>query len=119
MRLSLLTPAFNEAANLPALHARIVATMDQLGIDCRYCHNGVEKSWFSNIPAASTCMNCHTQVKKDSPRLEPLRQSAATGKPVQWVQIHRLPDYVYFNHSAHLAAGVSCVSCPSPSTAGS
>jgi hypothetical protein len=56
-------------------------------------------------------MNCHSQVKKDSPRLEPVRQSYATGRPVPWVQIHRLPDFVYFNHQAHVTAGVSCVSC--------
>src|SRR5215831_15090729 len=77
----------------------------QLGLDCYYCHSTVYKAAFAAVPATSTCMNCHTQVKKDSPRLEPLRQSAATGKPVQWIQIHRLPDYVYFNHSAHLSAG--------------
>jgi menaquinone reductase, multiheme cytochrome c subunit len=56
-------------------------------------------------------MNCHKTVKKDSPRLKPIRDSYETGEPVPWVQIHRLPDYVYFNHSAHLNAGVSCVSC--------
>jgi hypothetical protein len=83
----------------------------QLGLDCYYCHSTVYKAAFAAVPATSTCMNCHTQVKKDSPRLEPVRQSFATGEPVHWVQIHRLPDYVYFNHSAHLSAGVSCVSC--------
>jgi hypothetical protein len=83
----------------------------QLGIDCRYCHNGVEQSWYSNIPAASTCMNCHNQVLKDDPRLALVRESAATGKPIPWVQIHKLPDYVYFNHSVHVNRGVSCVEC--------
>ena len=83
----------------------------QLGIDCRYCHNMVEKSWFSNIPAASTCMNCHNQVLKDDPRLALVRESAATGKPIPWVQIHRVPDFVYFNHSVHVNRGISCVEC--------
>ena len=83
----------------------------QLGLDCRYCHTGVEKSWFSNIPAASTCMNCHSQVLKDDPRLAPVRESAATGKPVEWIQIHKLPDFVYFNHSVHVNRGISCVEC--------
>ncbi len=83
----------------------------QLGLDCRYCHNGVEKSWYSNIPATSVCMNCHTQVLKDDPRLAPVRESAATGKPIEWVQIHKLPDYAYFNHSVHVNRGVSCVEC--------
>lgn len=83
----------------------------QLGIDCRYCHNGVEKSWYSNIPATSTCMNCHKQVLKDDARLAPVRESAANGTPIPWVQIHKLPDYVYFNHSVHVNRGVSCVEC--------
>ena len=83
----------------------------QLGMDCRYCHTGVEKSWFSNIPASSTCMNCHTIVLKDDPRLALVRESAASGKPIAWVQIHKLPDFAYFNHSVHVNRGVSCVEC--------
>ena len=83
----------------------------QLGMDCRYCHNAVEKSWYSNIPASSLCMNCHNQVLKDDPRLELVRESAATGKPIPWVQVHKLPDYAYFNHSVHVNRGVSCVHC--------
>lgn len=83
----------------------------QLGMDCRYCHTGVEKSWFSNIPAASTCMNCHSQVLKDDPRLALVRESAATGKPIEWIQIHKLPDFAYFNHSVHVNRGISCVEC--------
>ena len=84
---------------------------EQLGIDCRYCHSTVEKSWFSNIPSSSTCMNCHNQVLKDDPRLALVRESAASGKPIPWVQIHRTPDFVYFNHSVHVNRGVSCVEC--------
>ncbi|MEO6036074.1 MAG: cytochrome c3 family protein, partial [Verrucomicrobiota bacterium] len=83
----------------------------QLGMDCRYCHNGVEKSWYSNIPAAAVCMNCHNQVLKDSPKLELVRESALSGKPIEWVQIHKTPDYVYFNHAVHVNRGVSCVKC--------
>lgn len=84
---------------------------DQLGIDCRYCHSDVEKSWYSNVPTASQCMNCHNQVLKDDPRLALVRESAATGKPIPWVQIHRVPDFVYFNHAVHVNRGVSCVEC--------
>lgn len=91
-----------------AIHA------DQLGMDCRYCHNGVEKSWYSNVPSASTCMNCHNQVLKDDPKLALVRDSAATGKPIPWVQIHKTPDFVYFNHSVHVNRGVSCVHCHGP-----
>lgn len=83
----------------------------QLGIDCRYCHTGVEKSWFSNIPASSTCMNCHLFVLKDDPRLALVRESAASGRPIPWVQIHKLPDFAYFNHSVHVNRGISCVEC--------
>jgi hypothetical protein len=82
-----------------------------LGVDCRYCHNAVEKSWYSNVPASSVCMNCHNQVLKDDPKLAVVRDSYASGKPIKWIQIHKLPDYVYFNHSVHVNRGVSCVEC--------
>ncbi len=82
-----------------------------LGIDCRYCHNGVERSWFSNLPGASTCMNCHGTVLKDDPRLAIVRESAATGRPIPWIQIHYVPEYAYFNHSVHVRRGISCVEC--------
>jgi hypothetical protein len=82
-----------------------------LGKDCRYCHSDVEKSWFSKIPSAYTCMNCHSQVLKDDTRLALVRESAATGKPIRGVQVHRVPDFVYFNHSVHVTRGISCVEC--------
>lgn len=82
-----------------------------MGIDCRYCHSTVERSGFSQIPPTETCMNCHAKVKTDSPKLPALRESFASDKPIPWVKVHKLPDYVYFDHSAHLAAGVGCTSC--------
>ncbi|NGO38297.1 cytochrome c3 family protein [Limisphaera ngatamarikiensis] len=85
--------------------------VDQLGMDCRYCHHDVERSWFSNIPSASTCMSCHNQVLKDDPRLALVRESVATGRPIAWVQVHKVPDYVYFNHAVHVNRGISCVEC--------
>mgnify|MGYP001411292719 FL=1 len=85
--------------------------VEQLGMDCRYCHSAVEQSWFSNVPASSTCMNCHNQVLKDDPKLALVRESAATGKPIPWVQVHKMPDYVYFNHAVHVNRGISCVEC--------
>lgn len=88
-----------------ALHA------GQLGLDCRYCHSNVEKSGHANVPTAQTCMNCHNQIKTDSPLLAPVRESYATGNPVPWVNLHVVPDYAYFNHSVHVARGVSCVEC--------
>lgn len=85
--------------------------VDQLGLDCRYCHNAVEKSWYSNIPAANLCMNCHSQVLKDDPRLALVRESAATGKPIPWIQVHKLPEFVYYNHAVHVNRGISCYEC--------
>jgi hypothetical protein len=82
-----------------------------LGLDCRYCHSTVERSAYAAIPPTETCMNCHARVKADSPQLQLVRESYATGRPIPWVHIHKLPDYVYFNHRAHLSAGVSCVTC--------
>jgi Cytochrome c7 and related cytochrome c len=83
----------------------------QLGIDCRYCHNAVERSWYSNLPASSKCMNCHNQVLKNDPRLALVRESAQSGRPIPWVQVHRVPDFVYFNHAVHVDRGISCVEC--------
>ena len=88
-----------------ALHA------GELEMDCRYCHNTVETGAMAAIPSTSTCMNCHQSIRTDSPLLKPLFESAKTGKPVEWVRVHDLPEFAYFNHSAHLSAGVSCVEC--------
>ena len=82
-----------------------------LGLDCRYCHIGVEVSAFATIPPTQVCMNCHTLIKTDSEKLKPVRDSWTNGTPIQWVRIHDLPDYAYFNHSAHINAGVGCASC--------
>ncbi len=83
----------------------------QLGIDCRYCHYAVEKSWYSNVPDSARCMNCHNQVLRGDPRLALVSESAESGRPISWVQIHRVPDFVYFNHSVHVDRGISCVEC--------
>ena len=82
-----------------------------LGIDCRYCHSSIERSEEANIPPTQTCMNCHKLVKTDSEKLQLVRASLATGQPIQWVRIHNLPDFAYFDHSIHLAKGVGCASC--------
>jgi hypothetical protein len=82
-----------------------------LGIDCRYCHTSVETSSFAGIPPTETCMTCHSQVWRDAPVLAPVRESWATGKPLHWARVNKLPDYVYFDHSIHVQKGVACVSC--------
>ncbi|MEQ1825925.1 MAG: cytochrome c3 family protein [Pirellula sp.] len=99
-----------------ALHA------GELKMDCRYCHNSVEKSAHSTVPATQVCINCHSPktpagapslsaVHSESPKLRPLHESWRTGESVDWIRVHRLPDFVYFNHSAHVTRGVSCVTC--------
>ena len=83
----------------------------ELGLDCRYCHVSVEVSPVANVPPTKTCMNCHKTVARDSEKLAPVRESDASGFPIQWVRIHKLPDFAYFHHAAHIRAGVGCVTC--------
>jgi hypothetical protein len=83
----------------------------ELGIDCRYCHSFVERSAYAGVPPTSTCINCHAQIWADSPTLEPLRTSYRTDKSIEWIKVHDLPDFVYFNHSIHVSKGIGCVSC--------
>ena len=77
-----------------ALHA------GELGMDCRYCHTSVEKSAFATVPSTTICMNCHQNILGNSEKLQPVRESLATGLPVAWMRVHDLPDFAYFNHSA-------------------
>ena len=81
------------------------------GIDCRYCHWSVEKSAFAGIPSAEVCLTCHSQLFSDAPMLEPLREAARSARPLQWIRVHDLPDFVYFDHGIHVAKGVGCVEC--------
>ena len=85
--------------------------VNELGIDCRYCHTTVEEAAHAAVPPTQTCMNCHSMVRTNSEKLTPVRQSYASGMPVEWIRVHDLPDYVYFNHSAHVTRGIGCVSC--------
>jgi hypothetical protein len=82
-----------------------------LGIDCRYCHTAVETSSAAGMPPTATCINCHKLIWKDSPTLEPVRESFRTGQPIRWTRVHDLPDYARFDHSIHVAKGVGCASC--------
>lgn len=82
-----------------------------LGLDCRYCHTSVEESSFAGIPPTETCMTCHSQIWTNAPMLEPVRESYRTGRALRWTRVHDLPDFVYFNHSIHVAKGVGCQSC--------
>jgi len=82
-----------------------------LGIDCRYCHTAVETSNFAGIPPTQTCMNCHAQIWTNASMLQPVRDSFESGKPLVWQRVHRLPDFVHFNHSIHINKGIGCASC--------
>ncbi|MBD3168910.1 MAG: cytochrome C [candidate division Zixibacteria bacterium] len=82
-----------------------------LGLDCRYCHVSVELSPVAVVPPTQTCMNCHSMILPESQKLLPVRESWASGETIKWIRVHNLPDYAYFNHSAHINAGVSCISC--------
>lgn len=92
----------------------------ELGIDCRYCHTSVEKSGTSSIPATEVCMSCHSQIWTNSPLLEPVRESWETGLPLEgaegvgWVQVNKVPEFVYFDHSIHIARGINCNHCHGP-----
>jgi len=82
-----------------------------LGLDCRYCHTSVTESAFAGIPPTKTCMTCHSRMWTDAEMLQPVRDSWNNETPLQWTRVHDLPDYVYFNHSIHVAKGIGCSTC--------
>jgi len=86
----------------------------RLGLDCRYCHTGVEQAAFAGLPPTRTCMTCHSQIWTTAAMLEPVRESLAQNQPIRWVRVNRVPDYVYFDHSIHVAKGVGCTTCHGP-----
>jgi len=93
---------------VPFSHAHHVGG---IGIDCRYCHTGVEDSYFAGLPPTKTCINCHSQLWADSPTLEPVRESFRTDRSIAWSRVHKIADFAYFDHSIHIHKGVACVSC--------
>jgi len=85
--------------------------VEGLGLQCQYCHTSVEKSSYAGIPPTKTCINCHAQIWTNAALLEPVRESWATGESIQWIKVHDLPDFVYFNHEIHVNKGIGCASC--------
>src|ERR1700685_998935 len=81
------------------------------GIDCRYCHTSVESSGSAGLPPTETCMTCHSQIWANATLTQPIRDSWASGKSIEWVRVHDLPDFVYFNHSIHINKGIGCSTC--------
>lgn len=86
----------------------------KLGVDCRYCHSTVDVSHHAAVPALNVCMNCHNNVKKTSDELDKLKNAYNSGKSIAWENVHLLPDFVRFNHSAHIKAGKQCNQCHGP-----
>ena len=82
-----------------------------MGLDCRYCHTTVEEAAFAGVPPTETCMTCHSQIWNEAPILEPVRASFRDNTPLSWNRVHDLPDFVYFNHSIHVAKGIGCQTC--------
>jgi hypothetical protein len=96
---------------VPFSHAHHVG---DIGLDCRMCHTGVEKAAFAGLPATHICMTCHSKIWTNAAMLAPVRQSYASGTPLHWQRVNRLPDYVFFDHSIHVAKGVGCSTCHGP-----
>jgi hypothetical protein len=86
----------------------------ELGLDCRYCHSSVEVSSSAGMPPTQTCMACHSQIWTGAAILEPVRASYRDSIPIVWTRVNALPDFVYFNHSIHVAKGVGCTTCHGP-----
>jgi Cytochrome c7 and related cytochrome c len=86
----------------------------ELGLDCRYCHSTVEVSSSAGMPPTQTCMACHSQIWAGAAILEPVRASYRDSTPISWTRVNALPDFVYFNHSIHVAKGVGCTTCHGP-----
>jgi hypothetical protein len=86
----------------------------ELGLDCRYCHTSVEESSSAGMPPTQTCMTCHSQIWTQAEMLEPVRASYRDSKPIAWTRVNAVPDFVYFNHSIHIAKGVGCTTCHGP-----
>jgi hypothetical protein len=83
-------------------------------IPCLYCHSAAERGPMAGVPAASTCMNCHRQIRKDRPEIKKIAAALKEGRPIRWTRVHRLPDHVAFDHSRHVNTGVACQQCHGP-----
>jgi hypothetical protein len=83
-------------------------------IQCLYCHSAARTSRHAGIPAASVCMNCHSMLEKQTVEIEKLKEAVQEQRPIVWVKVHNLPDFVYFNHSQHVVSGVACQKCHGP-----
>jgi hypothetical protein len=80
-------------------------------IPCLYCHSAARTSRHAGIPSSSVCMNCHGLLEKQTTDIEKMKEAFQGKRPIAWVKVHNLPDFVYFNHSQHVLSGVACQRC--------
>ncbi|MCS5636672.1 MAG: cytochrome c family protein [Myxococcota bacterium] len=89
----------------------------EFGIDCQYCHSGTDRSPAAGVPSVEVCMGCHAQFPASYDEIEGIRilkEHWEEKRPIEWIQIHRLPEYVQFRHNRHLQAGLECQQCHGP-----
>ncbi|MCE9667607.1 cytochrome c family protein [Myxococcus stipitatus] len=109
-------PVNNQQGHMPAQPVAFSHAVHagQYELDCQYCHVGAERSRHAGVPSTSVCMNCHAQVKKDSPEIQKVAAAVAANQPIEWIRVHRLPDHAYFNHASHVGSGLVCQTCHGP-----
>lgn len=89
----------------------------QFEIDCQYCHSGSDESRVAGVPSVELCMGCHMQFPPEYDELEGiqiLKDHWEKQTPIEWEQVHRMPEYVKFRHNRHVAAGLACQDCHGP-----
>jgi hypothetical protein len=91
----------------PYTHAPHIAK----GIPCVYCHSGAASRASAGLPTKQKCQGCHTNMKADTPLEKQWIAYAAKQTTIQWVPVAIQPDFVYFSHQPHLAAGIDCQKC--------
>ncbi|NUM36100.1 MAG: cytochrome c3 family protein [Candidatus Brocadiae bacterium] len=101
---------YSQERKQPIAFNHVVHARD-LNIACNHCHTYADKSIHAGIPSVATCMECHKDVKKDSPQIKILAKHWETKTPIQWAKIHNLPDFIYFSHKRHVKKGLDCTQC--------
>ena len=100
------TPPPEQPINFPhTVHVQ------ELGIDCTFCHRNVAKEAAASVPAVEQCMFCHKIAGKDKPEIQKLAAAWDNKQPINWKRVHRLPDHVQFVHEVHIQAGFECTQC--------
>lgn len=104
------SPRENYSPEQPIAYSHKLHAGD-LKIDCKYCHVAVEEGRHASLPSTAICMNCHSGVGKDKDGVIRLTKYWDDKKPIPWVKVHDMPDFVYFDHSRHIKQGFDCEKC--------